>query len=89
MSQSDLKPTASVSLEKSYTDDLSATIGERDKDTIKSDYKLAFLITGGKNTVIKLINNTNLTTRKRLLLDHIVRTNETNVASAWSRYGGL
>ena len=33
---------------------------------------------------IKINKNTNLTTRKRLLLDHAVRTNETNVASAWS-----
>ena len=38
---------------------------------------------GGKNKY-KVNKNTNLTTRKRLLLDHIVRTNETNVASAWS-----
>jgi outer membrane protein len=40
--ESDLKPTASVSLEKSYTDDLSTTIGERDKDILKATVQLAF-----------------------------------------------
>ena len=39
--------------------------------------------TGGK-TQSKINKQSNLTTRKRLLLDHAVRTNETNVASAWS-----
>ncbi len=80
--ESDLKPTASVSLEKSYTDDLSTTIGERDKDILKATVSLPFNL-GGKNKY-KVNKNTNLTTRKRLLLDHIVRTNETNVASVWS-----
>jgi len=80
--ESDLKPTASVSLEKSYTDDLSSTIGERDKDILKATVSWPFNL-GGKNKY-KINKNTNLTNRKRLLLDHVVRTNETNVASAWS-----
>ena len=80
--ESDLKPTASVSLEKSYTDDLSSTIGRRDKDILKATVSWPFNL-GGKNKY-KVNKNTNLTTRKRLLLDHIVRTNETNVASVWS-----
>ena len=80
--ESDLKPTASVSLEKSYTDDLSSTIGERDKDILKATVSWPFNL-GGKNKY-KVNKNKNLTTRKRLLLDNIVRTNETNVASAWS-----
>ncbi|MDA9199565.1 TolC family protein [Candidatus Pelagibacter sp.] len=80
--ESDLKPTASVSLEKSYTDDLSSTIGERDKDILKATVSWPFSL-GGKNKY-KVKKNTNLTTRKRLLLDHVVKTNETNVASAWS-----
>ena len=80
--ESDLKPTASVSLEKSYTDDLSTTIGERDKDILKATVSWPFNL-GGKNKY-KVNKNKNLTTRKRLLLDHIVRTNETNVASVWS-----
>ena len=32
----------------------------------------------------KINRQSNLTTRKRLLLDDAVRTNETNVSSAWS-----
>ena len=82
IAESDLKPTASVSLEKSYTDDLSSTIGERDKDILKAAVSWPFY-SGGKKKY-KISKNTNLTTRKRLLLDHTVRTNETNVASAWS-----
>jgi outer membrane protein len=82
IAESDLKPTASVSLEKSYTDDLSSTIGERDKDVLKAAVSWPFY-SGGKKKY-KISKNTNLTTRKRLLLDHAVRTNETNVASVWS-----
>ena len=82
IAESDLKPTASVSLEKSYTDDLSSTIRERDKDILKAAVSWPFY-SGGKKKY-KISKNTNLTTRKRLLLDHAVRTNETNVASAWS-----
>ena len=39
--------------------------------------------TGGK-TQSTINKNSNLTTRKRLLLDDAIRSNETNVASAWS-----
>ena len=82
ISESDLKPTASVSLEKSYTEDLSSTIAERDKDILKATVSWPFY-SGGKKKH-KISKNTNLTNRKRLLLDHAVKTNETNVASAWS-----
>ena len=82
ISESDLKPTASVSLEKSYTDDLSSTIAERDKDILKATVSWPFY-SGGKKKH-KISKNTNLTNRKRLLLDYAVKTNETNVASAWS-----
>ena len=82
ISESDLKPTASVSLEKSYTDDFSSTIAERDKDILKATVSWPFY-SGGKKKH-KISKNTNLTNRKRLLLDHAVKTNETNVASAWS-----
>ena len=43
---------------------------------------MAFLFRWKKRSTIS--KNSNLTTRKRLLLDDAVRTNETNVASAWS-----
>jgi len=42
ISESDLKPTASVSLEKSYTDDLSSTIAERDKNILKATVSWPF-----------------------------------------------
>ena len=82
ISKSDLKPTASLSLEKSYADDLSSTVDQRDKDILKATVRWPFY-TGGK-TQSTINKNSNLTTRKRLLLDDAVRSNETNVASAWS-----
>jgi len=82
ISQSDLKPTASLSLERSYSDDLSSTLDEREKDVLKATVNWPFY-SGGK-TRSKINRQSNLTTRKRLLLDDAVRTNETNVSSAWS-----
>ncbi len=82
ISESDLKPTASLSLERSYSDDLSSTVNEREKDILKATVSWPFY-SGGK-TQSKIKKQSNLTTRKRLLLDDAVRTNETNVASAWS-----
>jgi len=82
ISESDLKPTASLSLERSYTDDVSSTIDQREKDVLKATVSWPFY-TGGK-TKSTINKKSNLTTRKRLLLDDAVRTNETNVASSWS-----
>jgi outer membrane protein len=82
ISKSDLKPTASLSLEKSYANDLSSTVDQRDKDILKATVSWPFY-TGGK-TQSTINKKSNLTTRKRLLLDDAVRSNETNVASAWS-----
>ena len=82
ISKSDLKPTASLSLERSYSDDLSSTVDQREKDVLKATVSWPFY-TGGK-TQSTINKKSNLTTRKRLLLDDAVRTNETNVASAWS-----
>ena len=82
ISKSDLKPTASLSLEKSYANDLSSTVDQSDKDILKATIRWPFY-TGGK-TQSTINKKSNLTTRKRLLLDDAVRSNETNVASAWS-----
>ena len=82
ISKSDLKPSASLSLERSYADDISSTIDRREKDVLKATVSWPFY-TGGK-TQFTINKKSNLTTRKRLLLDDAVRTNETNVASAWS-----
>ena len=69
-------------MERSYSDDLTSTIDEREKDTLKATLSWPFYSGGKKRSTIN--KNSNLTTRKRLLLDDAVRTNETNVASAWS-----
>ena len=82
ISESDLKPTASLSLERSYSDDISSTIDEREKDILKATVSWPFY-SGGK-TKSTINKKSNLNNRKRLLLDDAVRTNETNVASAWS-----
>ena len=82
ISKSDLAPTASLSLERSYADDVSSTIDEREKDVLKATVSWPFYSGGKKLSTIK--KNSSLTTRKRLLLDDTVRTNETNVARAWS-----
>ena len=49
ISESDLKPTASVSLEKSYTDDLSSTVAERDKDILKATVSWPFFLVEKRN----------------------------------------
>ena len=82
ISESDLKPTASLSLQRTYTDDLSATVDEKEQDVLKATLSWPFYSGGKKRSTIN--KNSNLTARKRLLLDDAVRTNETNVASAWS-----
>ena len=82
ISESDLKPTASLSLQRTYTDDLSATVNQKEQDVLKATLSWPFYSGGKKKSTIN--KNSNLTTRKRLLLDDAVRTNETNVASAWS-----
>ena len=82
ISESDLKPTASISLQRTYTDDLSATVNQKEQDVLKATLSWPFYSGGKKKSTIN--KNSNLTTRKRLLLDDAVRTSETNVASAWS-----
>ena len=81
-SKADLIPTASLSLERSYSDDLSSTIDEREKDTLTTTLSWPFYSGGKKRSTIN--KNANLTLRKRLLLDDTIQTNETNVTSAWA-----
>ena len=53
ISESDLKPTASVSLERSYTDDFSSTIAEREKDILKATVSWPFY-SGGELSLIHI-----------------------------------
>ena len=82
ISESDLKPTASLSLERSYSEDLSATYDEKEKDVLKATISWPFYSGGKKRSTIN--KNSNLTYRKRLLLEDAIKTNDTKVASAWS-----
>ena len=81
IAESDLKPIASLSLERSYADDISSIVDEREKDILKATVSWPFYSGGKKRSTIN--KNSNLTNRKRLLLDDAVKTNETNVASVW------
>jgi outer membrane protein len=82
IARSDLSPTATLSLERSYSEDLSTTYNEREKDILKATISWPFY-SGGKK-IAKVNKNHNLKVRKRLLLDNAIKTNNTNVASAWS-----
>ena len=84
IAKSDLAPSANLSLERSYTDDLSATYDEREKDTLKATVTWPFY-SGGKN-LASINKSSSLETRSRLILDSVTKQNETNVASAWSNY---
>ena len=84
IAKSDLAPTANLSLERSYTDDLSTTYNEREKDTLKATITWPFY-SGGKN-LASLNKSSSLETRSRLILDSVTKRNQTSVASAWSNY---
>jgi len=82
--RSDLAPTASLSFDRSKSDDLSSTIDEREKDTLKATITWPFF-SGGKNYA-NLNKSKSLETQKNLLLDNMIKKNQTDVASAWSNY---
>jgi len=84
IAKSDLSPTAKLSFERSYSEDLSSTYDEREKDILKATVSWPFY-SGGKNRA-KYKKNRNLQTRKRLLLDNTTKSNEIIVASAWSNF---
>ena len=82
IARSELSPSATLSFNSSRTDDTSSTINERDKDTLKATITWP-IFNGGKNTAL-LNKSRNSSNRKKLLFENITKTNETNVASAWS-----
>ena len=84
IAKSDLAPTAKLSFEKTYTEDLSTTYDEREKDVLKATVSWPFF-SGGKN-IAKYKKNQSLENRKRLILDSAIKQNQTDVASAWSNY---
>jgi outer membrane protein len=82
IARSDLSPTAKLSLERSYTDDLSATYDEREKDILQATVSWPYQF-GGKN---KSNINKNLQVKgmKKLLLENAFRNNTQSVTAAWS-----
>ena len=82
--RSDLAPSASLSFDRSKTEDLSSTYDEREKDILKATVTWPFF-SGGKNYA-NLNKNKSLELQKSLLLDNMIKKNQTDVASAWSNY---
>ena len=82
--RSDLAPTATLSFDRSKTNDLSSTYDEKEQDTLKATVTWPFF-SGGKNYA-NLNKNKSLETQKNLLLNNMIKKNQTDVASAWSNY---
>ena len=82
--RSDLAPTATLSFDRSKTDDFSSTINEKDQETLKATVTWPFF-SGGKNYA-NLNKSKSLELQKNLLLENMTTKNQTDVASAWSNY---
>ena len=82
--RSDLAPSATLSFDRTQTDDLSSTYDEKDQDTLKATVTWPFF-SGGKNYA-NLKKSKSLELQKNLLLDNMTTKNLTDVASAWSNY---
>jgi len=82
IARSDLSPSATLSFNSSRSDDVSSTINERDKETLKATISWP-IFSGGKN-IASLNRSKNLKNRNKLLFDNALKANETNVTSAWS-----
>ncbi len=82
IAKSEFSPSATLSLESSKIDDLSATVDERDKETVKATISWP-LFKGGKNFA-ELNRSKSLKNRKKLLFDYAHKSNDTDVASAWA-----
>ena len=82
--RSDLAPSATLSFDRSQSEDLSATYDEREKDVLKATVTWPFF-SGGKNYA-NLNKNKSFELQKNLLLKNMTKKNQTDVASAWSNY---
>tara|TARA_Y100000590_G_scaffold460195_1_gene619000 strand:+ start:724 stop:2001 length:1278 start_codon:yes stop_codon:yes gene_type:complete len=81
---SELSPSATLSYEVAEQDNVSATVKDRTQQTIKATAKWP-LFAGGSN-IFNLRKAQELRNQKELLLEDTKRTNETNVANAWSSF---
>ena len=82
IARSDLSPTAKISLERTYTDDLSSTYDEREKDVLQATVSWPFQF-GGKNKA-NVSKNLQAKGMKRLLLENAQKNNTQSVTSSWS-----
>ena len=82
--RSDLAPSATLSFDRSKTDDFNATYDEKEQDTLKATVTWPFY-SGGKNYA-NLKKSKSLELQKNLLLENMISKNQTDVASAWSNY---
>ena len=82
--RSDLAPFATLSFDRSKSDDLNSTYDEKEQDTLKATVTWPFY-SGGKNYA-NLNKSKSLELQKNLLLDNMTTKNQTDVASAWSNY---
>ncbi len=82
IARTSLLPSARLSYENSRSKDFSSTYDEHNKSTLKATVSWT-IYSGGKNRAA-LSKNRNLKNRKKLLLDNVIKTNDTKVASAWS-----
>jgi len=82
ISRSDLAPSAKLSYENSRSQDLSSSYDERNKNILKATVTWP-VYSGGKNRA-SLNKSRNLRNRKKLLLNSVTKTNNSNVAISWS-----
>jgi len=82
ISRSDLSPSAKLSYENSRTQDLSSSYDERNKNILKATVTWPIYM-GGKNRA-SLNKSRNLQNKKKLLLNSIIKNNNSNVAISWS-----
>ena len=82
IAKAEFSPSATLSLESSKTDDLSATVDERDKETVKATISWP-IFKGGKNFA-EVNKSKSLKNRKKLLFDYANKSNDTDVTSAWA-----
>jgi outer membrane protein len=84
ISRSDLSPSAKLSYENSRSQDLSSLYDERNKSTLKATITWP-IYSGGKNRA-SLNKSRNLRNRKKLLLNSIVKNNNSDVVISWSTF---
>ena len=82
--RSDLAPKATLSIDRSQTDDFSSTYNEKDQETLKATVTWPFF-SGGKNYA-NLNKSKSLELQKSFILSNMTTKNQTDVASAWSNY---